>query len=60
MWRVVVSVGRRASALGVRGTPVAVRLSVVEVEFLDGARGSMTRSEFLRWLLLQARKQQPG
>lgn len=48
--------GRRASVAGGRPVVVAVRLSEAEARALDGIRGSLSRSEWLRWLLLRAQK----
>lgn len=35
---------------------VAVRLTVEEAEDLDQRRGSLSRTQWLRWLQLEARK----
>lgn len=35
---------------------VATRLSAAEAAQVDAARGSLTRSEWVRWLLLKERK----
>ena len=48
--------GRRASSAGVRSVVVGVRLSAAEARDLDGRRGNLSRSEWLRWLLLRERK----
>lgn len=39
-----------------RTVVVAVRLTVEEAAFVDRQRKMLSRSEWLRWLLLQARK----
>lgn len=48
--------GRPKSVAGGRPHVVAVRLSAVEKAHVDQARGSMTAGEYLRYLLLKARK----
>ena len=47
---------RPASTAGGRPVVAAVRLSVEEAQDLDARRGALSRTEFLRWLLVQARK----
>lgn len=39
---------------------MATKLSVAEAADLDARRGSLSRAEFLRWLLLRARKEGIG
>lgn len=51
----VVGVARPRS-VAPRRTVVAVRLSAAEVAQVDRLRGQLSRSEWLRWLLLQQRK----
>lgn len=48
---------RPRSAPGGRPVVVAVRLSTAEAADLDKRRGSLSRGEWLRYLLLLARKQ---
>lgn len=48
--------GRPRSTAGGRPVVVPVRLSNAEAADLDSARGSLTRSEYLRFVLLRAKK----
>lgn len=48
---------RPKSVSGGRRNVVCVRLSAAEQADLDSRRGSLERGAFLRYLLLQARKQ---
>lgn len=48
--------GRPPAAGGGKRHVVAVRFSDHEVAFVDHARGALTRSEYLRLLVSQARK----
>lgn len=41
---------------GIKTQVVATRLSETEMAHLDVQRGQMTRSQYLRYLLLKARK----
>lgn len=43
--------GRRPSTAGGRPVGINVRLSEAEAAVLDGLRGGLNRSEYLRWLL---------
>jgi hypothetical protein len=49
--------GRPKSTAGGRPVVVPVRLSLAEAEDLDARRGSLTRSEFLRFVLLRTKKE---
>lgn len=44
--------GRPVGAAGVRDQVVAVRLTGAERAQLDAMRGNLSRSEWLRWLLM--------
>lgn len=44
--------GRPASAQP-KAVVVATRLSALEAAYVDSVRGSLTRSEWVRWMLLQ-------
>lgn len=48
---------RPRGTAGGRPVVVGVRLSNEEAADLDSRRGALSRTEFLRWWLLQARKQ---
>lgn len=48
---------RPRSVAGGRRNVVCVRLSAAEAADLDGRRGALERGAFLRFLLIQARKQ---
>lgn len=48
--------GSGPSVPGGRPTVVAVRLSREEEAALDAERGSLSRSEWLRWQIVQARR----
>ena len=48
---------RPRSTAGGRPVVVAARLSVEEAADLDRRRGSLSRAEWLRWLLLRAKKE---
>lgn len=48
--------GRPQQRKGGRPQVVATRLSMPEVEYLDRVRGALTRSEYIRWLLVTDRK----
>jgi hypothetical protein len=45
---------RPPSVAGGRPVPVATKLSHREVALLDDLRGSLSRAEYLRWLILKA------
>lgn len=47
---------RPVGAAGKREHVAAVRLSNHEAAYLDTVRGSLSRSEYLRWLVQQDRK----
>lgn len=47
----------RGSGLG-RTVVIAARFSENEASDIDKIRGSLSRSEWLRWLVLKARKEQ--
>lgn len=47
---------RPLSVPGGRNTVIGTRLSTQEVAFVDSVRGALSRSEYLRWLVLQDRK----
>jgi hypothetical protein len=48
--------GRPRSTAGGRPVAVSTKLSVAEAADMDERRGPLSRAEYLRWLLLQARK----
>lgn len=45
-------VGRPVGAAGIRSRVVTMRLTEGEIAELDAMRGSLARSEWLRWLLM--------
>lgn len=47
-------------AAGLRNVVTAVRLSELEAADMDAARGALSRSEYLRMLLLRDRKTRAG
>lgn len=44
------------SVAGGRPVVVATKLSLHEAQMLDHLRGGLTRSQYVRWLLLEAEK----
>lgn len=48
--------GRPRSTAGGRPVAVSTKLSEAEAADMDERRGPLSRAEYLRWLLLQARK----
>lgn len=48
--------GRPQSVKGGRPHAVSTKLSDAEVAYVDAARGSLSRAEWLRWQVIQAQR----
>lgn len=49
--------GRPRSTAGGRPVPISARFSVEEAQDIDERRGSLSRSEWIRWLVARARRE---